>query len=222
MDRLQATVHVVDDDESFRKAILRLLRAAGYTARGYGSVAEFLSADPASAPGCVITDLRMPGPSGLDLQAALVGSDNPLPVIFLSAHGDIPTTVRAMRGGAVDFLTKPVEKADLFDAIRGALEWDAAAREHAAHMDELRGSFRQLTPREREVVAHVIAGKLNKQIGFELGIAERTVKAHRANIMRKLQVQSTADLVRFAESLNLQPAGARVANALSSNGVKNP
>ena len=147
-----------------------------------------------------------------------------MPVIFLSAHGDIPTTVRAMRGGAVDFLTKPVEKADLFEAIRGALDWDAAARERLARMNALRASLRSLTPREREVVAYVIAGKLNKQIGFELGIGERTVKAHRANIMRKLQVQSTADLVRFAQSLNLQPAGAPAApdaSSLSSLAVKN-
>ena len=207
MDRPQATVHVVDDDESFRKAILRLLRAAGYMAQGYSSVSEFLSSDSAAAAGCVITDLRMPGPSGLDLQAALVQSDNPLPVIFLSAHGDIPTTVRAMRGGAVDFLTKPVEKADLFEAIRGALDWDAAARERLARMNALRASLRSLTPREREVMALVAGGLSNEEIAGRLVISPATAKTHVSRAMIKLGARDRAQLVVFAYESGLVRPG---------------
>lgn len=192
-------VHVVDDDASFRAAAIRLLRAGGYEARGHGSVADFLANGSADEAECVLADLRMPGQSGLDLQSILRENGNPIPVIFLTAHGDIPTTVRAMRNGAVDFLTKPVTKESLFGALERAL---ATGTERAA----LQEAWRSLTPRESEVLTHVIGGKLNKQIAFDLEISERTVKAHRASIMRKLALESVADLVRFAEALEIEPA----------------
>ncbi len=200
-----ATVFVVDDDASFRTAVTRLLRAAGYEVRGYASASEFLAAGPDDAPGCVLVDLRMPGESGLDLQSALAQAENPMPVILLTGHGDIPTTVDAMRHGAVDFLTKPVKKEILYDAVERALARDADERKHRARIGELRACFEALTPREREVLAHVIAGKLNKQIAFDLDISERTIKAHRASIRDKLGVDSVAQLVRLAEALGIQP-----------------
>lgn len=192
-------IHVVDDDASFRAAAIRLLRAGGYAARAHGSVADFLASGSADEAECVLADLRMPGQSGLDLQSILRENGNPIPIVFLTAHGDIPTTVRAMRNGAVDFLTKPVTKESLFGALERAL---ASGTERAA----LQEAWRSLTPRESEVLTHVIGGKLNKQIAFDLEISERTVKAHRANIMRKLALESVAELVRFAEALEIEPA----------------
>jgi FixJ family two-component response regulator len=193
-----ATIHVVDDDTSFRTAVSRLLRAAGHEVRCYPSAVEFLAAAPGTAPGCVLLDLHMPGPTGLDLQESIAKAEDPLPIIFLTGHGDIPTSVRAMREGAEDFLTKPVNKATLFPAIARALARDARAREERGRRRELRRRFAALTPREREVLAHVLSGQLNKQIAGDLAAAERTIKAHRANLMAKLQVQSVAELARLA------------------------
>lgn len=201
-----ATVYVVDDDASFRTAMTRLLRAGGYAVQTFKSAAEFLEQLlPRDLPGCVLADLRMPGQSGLDLQALLAKADNPIPVIFLTGHGDIPTTVRAMQHGAVDFLTKPVKKQNLFGALQRALARAAEVREERERIAKLRARFDVLTPREREVLAHVISGKLNKQIAADLGTGERTIKAHRASIMDKLQVQSVAELVRLAQELGIQP-----------------
>ncbi len=201
-----STIYLVDDDQSFLRAVSRLLRAAGYTVQTFSSAADFLQRPPADTPGCVVVDLRMPGLDGMQLQAMLARTESPPPVIFLTGHGDIPTSVRAMRGGAVDFLTKPVKKEALFEAVDRALARSAAEREQHERLRGWRERYGRLTPREREVLAHVIAGRLNKQIADDLGASERTIKAHRAAIMEKLAVASVADLVRLAQDLGVRPA----------------
>lgn len=198
-------IHVVDDDTAFRKAVTRLLRAAKYQVRDYGSVAEFISCDAAATPGCILLDLRLPGASGFDLQQSLATQEDRLPIVFLTGHGDIPASVRAMKAGAVDFLTKPVQRETLLRAVQSALERDAGERKSRAILRELRTRYETLTVREREVLAHVISGKLNKQIGFALGTSERTIKAHRASIMDKLGVQSVAELTIMARELGIEP-----------------
>ena len=193
-------VYIVDDDASFLTAVTRLLRAGGYEVRAFDSAARFLQNPlPTDSPGCAIVDLQMPGLSGLELQDALTKMDNALPLIFLTGHGDIPTSVHAMRQGAEDFLTKPVKRQALFDAVQRALARDATQRARRARQRELRTRFDALTPREREVLAHVLSGQLNKQIAGDLGTSERTIKAHRANIMAKMEVQSVAELARLAQ-----------------------
>jgi FixJ family two-component response regulator len=194
-------IHIVDDDESMRTSLLRLLGAAGFEARGYGSTGDFLLQPPPDRPGCVLLDLRLPGPSGLELQAALKRQGVALPVIFLTGHGDVASSVRAMQAGAVDFLTKPVKRDALFGAIRRALERGALEHARREEAEDLRARFASLTPREREIVDAVASGKLNKQIAHDLGIAERTVKLHRASAMAKLGVGSSAALGRLAERL---------------------
>lgn len=202
-----ATIFVVDDDQSFLAAVSRLLRAAGFDVKSFPSATDFLRDLTADAQGCVIADLKMPGVSGLDLQTALSKSDSPMPVIFLTGHGDIPTSVRAMRHGAEDFLTKRASKEELLDAVKRALARDAQARDERARIRGLRARFDDLTPREREVLAHVLQGKLNKQIAYDLGINERTVKLHRASFMSKLQVQSVAELTRLVQDAGLLQNG---------------
>jgi FixJ family two-component response regulator len=195
-------VHIVDDDDSLRKALTRLLRAAGYDVCTYSSAGDFaLASREKNRRGCVLLDVRMPGPSGLDLQEALAREEEPLPVIFLTAHGDVPTSVRAMKAGAVDFLTKPIKRDTLLNAVRTALARDA--RLHTSHeqLRDLRTRFAKLTPRERDVFELVVAGSLNKQIAAELSMAERTVKAHRAQVMAKMQVASLAELVHVADRM---------------------
>jgi FixJ family two-component response regulator len=195
-------VHVVDDDASFRTAIGRALSAAGHTPRLYASAPEYLAAASfTEGPACVLLDLRMPGPDGLDLQTALVGREDAHPVIFLSGHGDIPSTVRAMRNGALDFLTKPVTTVVLLEAIARALDRDGEREARRARRAEVRQRYGRLTPRERQVMAGVVAGRLNKQICYALHAAERTVKTHRSRVMEKMQVRSVAELVRLAEEL---------------------
>ncbi len=194
-------VHVVDDDASFLTGVTRVLRAGGYEVRAFSSAAEFLRSPPTGSPGCAVVDLQMPGLGGLELQDALMKMDNALPLIFLTGHGDIPTSVHAMRQGAEDFLTKPVKKQALFDAVQRALARDAKERAQRARQRELRARFDALTPREREVLAHVLSGQLNKQVAGDLGTSERTIKAHRANIMAKLEVQSMAELARLAQEV---------------------
>jgi FixJ family two-component response regulator len=194
-------VHVVDDDDSLRKAVTRLLRAAGYDVRAYSSAGDFALATRDNRRGCVLLDVRMPGPSGLQLQEALAKEDEPLPVIFLTAHGDVPMSVRAMKAGAVDFLTKPVDRNALLNAVRTALARDAQLHTSKEQQRDLRMRFAKLTAREREVFELVVAGRLNKQMAAELGIAERTVKLHRAQMMAKMQVTSLAELVRLADKM---------------------
>jgi len=196
-------VHVVDDDDSVRTGVVRLLQAAGFEARSYASAGEFLLGRfDRSAPGCVVLDVRMPGPNGLELQEALASLEARLPIVFLTGHGDIPMSVRAMKAGAVDFLTKPVSRDALLASVRTALARDAEARAAREGLRALRARYETLTPREREVFAGVVAGKLNKQIATDLGTAERTVKAHRAHMMEKMQVSSIAELVHVADQLN--------------------
>lgn len=194
-------IHVVDDDDSVRKAVTRLLRAAGYEARSYASAGEFMLACQTDGPGCIVLDVRMPGPSGLELQDAFASRGNPLPIIFLTGHGDIPMSVRAMKAGAVDFLTKPVQRESLLSAVENALSQDAQNRAARQRKGALQECFASLSSREQAVFKLVVAGKLNKQIASELGTSERTVKAHRARVMEKMHVTSLAELARAAEHL---------------------
>jgi FixJ family two-component response regulator len=202
-----ATIFVIDDDRSFLTAVTRWLHVSGYMVKSFTSAAEFIEHYSSDMPGCVIADLRMPGLSGLDLQDTLIKADSPMPVIFLTGHGDIPTTVRAMRHGAEDFLTKRAPKEELLDAVRRALARDAQTRKHRARLRELRAHFDVLTPRECEVLAHVLQGQLNKQIAYDLAINERTVKLHRTSFMSKLQVQSVAELTRLVQDAGLLQNG---------------
>lgn len=189
-------VFIVDDDASFRTAVSRLLRAAGHSVQTFSSASEFLERLPAG-PGCVVADLQMPGLNGLDLQVALAGSDSPMPVLFLTGQGDIPSSVQAMRLGAEDFLTKIAPKAQLLDAVKRALARDSRERERRAKVQAARARFAGLTSREREVLSQVLRGRLNKQIAAELGIHERTVKLHRTAITTKVGVQSVAELAQL-------------------------
>ena len=198
-------VYVVDDDPSMLRALSRLLTLTDHAVQTFPSATDFLSQHQPANRGCVVADLRMPGPSGLDLQSALANSGNPLPVVFLTGHGDIPTSVHAMKGGAEDFLTKPPRKEELLAAVARALARDAAAFEQHAHQRELHRRFELLTPREREVLTQVIAGKLNKEIAADLGAAEGTIKAHRASIMEKLQAHSPTELGRITQELGWSP-----------------
>ena len=197
MSATEPTVQIVDDDRSFLVATSRLLRASGFAVKTFSSAADFLAQHGTDAPGCVLADLQMPGMNGLDLQSALARSPNPLPILFLTGHGDIPSSVRAMRGGAVDFLEKSAPKEKLLDAVRRALARDAQEREQRARRRNLRARFDALTERELEVLSHVVQGRLNKQIAADLGIHERTVKLHRTAITTKLGVASVAELTRL-------------------------
>ena len=194
-------IHVVDDDDSLRTALLRLLDAAGLEACGYASTGEFLLHPLPDRPGCLLLDVHMPGPSGLELQAVLQLHGVALPVVFLTGHADVPSTVRAMKAGAVDFLEKPVARDTLLGALRRALERDAAQRAALDETTRLHALFATLTPREREVFDRIVAGKLNKQIADELQTSERTVKSQRALLMGKLGTDSAAGLGRLAEQL---------------------
>lgn len=193
-------VHVVDDDASLRLSLIDLLGVAGFRARGYGSTGEFLLQPPADEPGCILLDVRLPGPSGLDLQAAMQRHGINLPVVFLTGYADVPTSVRAMKAGAADFLEKPVTRETLLEAIRRALENDALQRAAREEARQRSARLQVLTTREREVFDRIVAGKLNRQIADELGVALRTVKAYRAQLMLKLGVNSAAELGRLAGS----------------------
>ena len=201
------TVFIVDDDASFLKSVARLLQATGYNVLTFDSANRFLNQLVPEMSGCVLVDLHMPGMNGLELQEALAKSANPLPVVFLSAHGDIPTTVQAMRRGAEDFLTKLSPKEKLLDAVERALARGARERKERGRLEELRGRFDALTPRELEVLEHVVRGKLNKHIAHDLGINERTVKLHRTNLTRRLQVQSVTELTRLVKEAGLFKPG---------------
>jgi FixJ family two-component response regulator len=195
-------VHVVEDDDSVRIALVRLLRSTGYETRAYASAGEFVMSGPPSGPGCAVLDLNLPGISGLDLHDALSRRPTPLPVVFVTGYGDVPSSVRAMKTGAVDFLTKPVNADALLKAVECALERDGHRRADESKLAEVRERYRRLTPREREVFAHVIRGRLNKQIAADLGTCERTVKAHRSQLMQKMGVRCLAELVRVGDQLS--------------------
>jgi FixJ family two-component response regulator len=196
-------IHVVDDDDSFRRAIARLLRVSGYQVALYDSADRLLEKLPGIAAGCILVDVRMPGLSGPELQARLIETGNSLPIVFLTGHGDIPTSVRAIKAGAEDFLSKPVTKKTLIETIQRALVHYEETRDQTLRLGVLRALVASLTPRENQVFALVVRGKLNKQIAYELGTSERTVKAHRHAIMQKLKVQSLAEVVSIAERLGL-------------------
>jgi FixJ family two-component response regulator len=201
-----AIVFVVDDDPSIREAIKSLISLVGLRVETFGSAQEFLRTERPDLPGCVVLDVEMPGLSGLDLQRELAANGIELPIIFITGYGDIPMSVRAMKAGATEFLTKPFRDQDLLDAIQQALERDRATRRHSKEIAELRQRFDALTSREREVMSLVVGGWLNKQIGFELGISEITVKIHRGRVMNKMGAQSLAELVRMTERLELPTA----------------
>jgi len=198
-------VRIVDDDASFLMAVGRLLRASGFAVRTFASAAEFLAQPEFDVPGCVLVDLQMPGLSGLDLQEALARERHPLPVIFLTGQGDIPTSVHAMRRGAEDFLTKLAPKADLLAAVTRGIDRDARERTGRARLDAQRARLDALTPREREVLQHVVGGKPNKIIACDLGIHERTVKLHRTAITTKLGVSSVAELTKLWMEVSTLP-----------------
>jgi FixJ family two-component response regulator len=195
------TVHLIDDDAAFLTATGRLFRAAGLTVAQFASAQEFLASLTLETRGCVIADLQMPGLNGLDMQTALARTKNPLPVVFLSGYADIPASVRAMRNGAEDFLEKRAPKEQLLEAVKRALSRDAETQARRDRLNELKSRFASLSEREREVLHHVLQGKLNKQIAGDLGLHERTVKLHRTSITRKLQVQSVANLTRIAQEI---------------------
>ena len=195
------TVYVIDDDPSMRNAIEDLLQSVGLGVRVFPSAQEFLKAARPDGPGCIVLDVRLPGQSGLDFQRQISGTAMELPIVFITGHGDVPMSVRAMKSGAVEFLTKPFRDQDLLDAIDAALERDRARRADASALAGLRARFEALTPREREVLPHVVSGRLNKQIAADLELSEATVKMHRGQIMRKMEAGSLPELVRMADRL---------------------
>ena len=201
MNPANPTVFVVDDDASVRKALARSIQAAGLHVKTFASARQFLDQGPPEGPGCLVLDVRMPGLSGLDLQAELNSRNIQTPIIFITGHGDIPVSVKAMKGGAVDFLTKPFKVNALLTVIQEALKKDERLQASRAEKSEVQRRLQTLTPREREVLALVVKGLLNKQIAAELGAAERTVKVHRGRVMQKMRAQSVAELVRAVEQV---------------------
>ena len=200
------SVLIIDDDPEFRDSVGRLLRTVGLDTQQFSSVAEFFNADPhTDGPTCLVLDVRLPGLSGLELQRELAAANRQLPIVFITAHGDIPMTVQAMKGGAIEFLTKPFRDQDLLDAIETGLARDRARRESEEALAVLRERFDTLSSREREIMIRATAGRLNKQIANDVGIAESTVKVHRTNLMRKMKARSLPELSRMADMLKLTP-----------------
>jgi FixJ family two-component response regulator len=196
-------VFLIDDDPSVRDALKSLLRSVGLEVQAFGSAQEFLRAKRPDAPACLVLDVRLPGPSGLDFQRDLAESNIPLPIIFITGHGDIPMSVKAMKAGAVEFLSKPFRDQELLDAIHQGIEQDRVRRRESAIVAELQERYRALTPRERDVMARVVTGRLNKQIAADLDLSEITVKVHRGQVMRKMLAKSLAELVRMADTLGI-------------------
>ena len=204
MGEANPSVLVIDDDPEFRDSVARLLRTVGLHARQFSSVPDFLKADPPDGPTCLVLDVRMPGRSGLELQRDLAAANRQVPIIFITAHADVPMTVQAMKRGAMEFLTKPFRDQDLLDAIEASLARDRARQESEQALATLRERFESLSSREREIMLHVVAGRLNKQIANDIGIAESTVKVHRTHLMRKMKARSLPELSRMADTLNVR------------------
>jgi FixJ family two-component response regulator len=201
---LPPAVFVVDDDASIREALESLFRSIGLQAKSFGSAAEFLQNKLPDAPSCLVLDVRLPGLSGLDFQAELAAAGLHIPIIFMTGHGDIPMTVKAMKAGAVEFLPKPFRDQDMLDAVQQALERDRDRRQRNSGLAKLKSNFDTLTPREQEVMGLVTAGLMNKQVAGQIGVSEITAKVHRGNIMRKMGAKSLADLVRMADALGVR------------------
>ena len=207
MDRQPAIVFVVDDDVSVREGLDSLFRSVGYAVSAFASVREFALVRRPDTPSCLVLDVRMPGPSGMDFQAELATLNDPIPIVFLTGHGDVPMAVRAIKAGAVEFLLKPFREQDLLDAVRAAIEKDEARRHDESALAKLRERFATLTVREREVLAFVAQGRLNKQIAADLGLSEVTVKVHRGQVMRKMGAATLAELVRLADLIAAKGQG---------------
>jgi FixJ family two-component response regulator len=205
MPDANATILVIDDDPALRASIGRLLRSIGLDTRLFASISEFLESDPPDGPTCLVLDVRLPGRSGLDLQRELAAANREIPIIFITGHGDIPMSVQAMKGGAIEFLTKPFRDQELLDAIQLGLSRDRARRENEVTLVALRERFASLSPREREIMIQVARGHLSKQIAWDMGIAEATVKVHRSRLMKKMKARSLLALSRMAEKLELVP-----------------
>jgi FixJ family two-component response regulator len=203
MPDANATVLVVDDDPDLRASVGRLLRSVGIESQLFASIPDFLKSDPPDGPACLVLDVRLPGQSGLDLQRELAVAKRELPIIFITGHGDIPMTVQAMKGGAIEFLTKPFRDQALLDAIQLGLSRDGAARENRKTLAALKERFASLSPRERDIMLEVVRGRLSKQIAGDMGIAEATVKVHRSRLMRKMKARSLPELGRMADNLKL-------------------
>jgi FixJ family two-component response regulator len=204
MGNADPSVLLIDDDPEFRDSVARLLRTVGLHTREFSSVPDFLKADPPEGPTCLILDVRMPGRSGLELQRELAAANRQVPIIFMTAHADVPMTVQAMKGGAIEFLTKPFRDQDLLDAVEAGLARDRAHRESERALAALRERYDTLSSRERDIMLHVVAGRLNKQIANDIGIAESTVKVHRTHLMRKMKARSLPELSRMADALNVK------------------
>jgi len=202
-----ATVYIIDDDESVRAAIMGLLKSVGLRSESFAAPDEFLRSKRSNGPSCIVLDVRLPGVSGLDVQRTLAEAGIQIPIVFITGYGDIPMTVRAMKSGAVEFLTKPFRDQELLDAIQQALDRDRLYREQQSETSQLQARYQTLSRREREVMALVVSGLLNKQVASELGTSEITLKIHRRQVMRKIEAGSLAELVRFAEKLKLHPGG---------------
>ena len=200
---MKEVVYIIDDDESVREGLGDLLRSVGLGVQTFASSQEFLDSKRIDAPGCIILDVRLPGRSGLEFQSVLQNLNIQLPVIFISAHGDVPISVRAMKSGAIEFLTKPLREQELLDAVHAGIEQDRARRQEAELLAELRARYDSLTAREREIMHLVVAGSVNKQIAAQAGLSEITVKVHRGHVMQKMRAKSLVDLVRMADSLGV-------------------
>jgi FixJ family two-component response regulator len=205
MPDANSTVLVVDDDPDLRASVGRLLRSLGIDTQLFASISDFLKSDPPDSPACLVLDVRLPGQSGLDLQRELAAANRELPIIFITGHGDIPMTVQAMKGGAIEFLTKPFRDQDLLDAINLGLSRDRASRDNKKALADLTERFASLSPRERDIMLQVVRGRLSKQIAGDMGITESTVKVHRSRAMRKMRARSLPELGRMADKLKLLP-----------------
>lgn len=202
----EPTVFIIDDDPSVRRGLSRIIRIGGFNVKLFASAQDFLTSQHCNGPGCIVLDVKMPGLSGLDLQEELSKAEYSMPIIFISGHGDVPMTAQVMKKGALDFLTKPIDRAHLLNAIRAALDRDQAGREQHEEVKQIRERLARLTPREFEVMTFVLAGLLNKQIAYKLGITEDTIKIHRGRMMSKMEVDSVAELVRLTKKAGVEPA----------------